>query len=88
MATYLRIDWITCDGYGLCGDLVPDVIGLDDWRYPILPDEPVEPARLHDVQRAIDCCPMAALRLERTTADRRRDGSRRRTVHDPRGRTT
>lgn len=60
----LRVDWIKCDGYGLCGDFVPDVIGLDEWRYPILPDGAIDPARLHEVQRAMDCCPMRALSLE------------------------
>jgi ferredoxin len=67
----LVIDWIRCDGYGLCGDLVPDIIELDEWRYPILPAGPVDATRLHDVQRAVDCCPMRALRLERAPKDRR-----------------
>jgi ferredoxin len=66
----LRIDWIRCDGYGLCGDLLPDVIGLDDWRYPILPRGPIDRGLLHDVQRAVDCCPMQALRLEKVPPDR------------------
>ena len=26
METRLRVDWILCDGYGLCGDLLPDLI--------------------------------------------------------------
>jgi ferredoxin len=59
-----RVDWITCDGYGLCGDLVPDLIALDEWRYPIVLPGPIDPGRLHDAQRAVDCCPMKALRLE------------------------
>ena len=67
----LRIDWIRCDGYGLCGDLLPDVIDLDDWRYPILPPGPIDRSLLDDVQRAVDCCPMKALRLERVPHDRR-----------------
>jgi ferredoxin len=66
----LQVDWIRCDGYGLCGDLVPDLIGLDDWRYPILDPKPVERQRLQDAQRAVDCCPMQALRLERVTPRR------------------
>jgi ferredoxin len=68
----LRVDWIRCDGYGLCGDLLPDLIDLDDWRYPVIPREPVDPARRHDVQRAVDCCPMKALFLESVRADARR----------------
>ena len=70
-ALRLRVDWIRCDGYGLCGDLAPDVIDLDDWRYPILPTGPVVRTRLNDVQRAIDCCPMKALVLEPVPAERR-----------------
>lgn len=67
----LVVDWILCDGYGLCGDLAPEVVALDEWRYPILPTDPVERGRVHDVQRAIDCCPMKALRLVPASADRR-----------------
>ena len=66
----LEVDWILCDGYGLCGDLIPDLIGLDDWRYPILDADAVGRERLHDAQRAVDCCPMKALRLEPITAAR------------------
>ena len=36
MTQELRVNWILCDGYGLCGDLLPELIGLDDWRYPII----------------------------------------------------
>ncbi|TFG68653.1 MAG: ferredoxin [Thermomicrobiales bacterium] len=71
MDVTLRVDWILCDGYGLCGDLLPDLIDLDEWRYPILSPEPVERGRLSDAQRAIDCCPMKALKLESETVRRR-----------------
>jgi len=71
MAVRLAIDWILCDGYGLCGDLAPDLIALDDWRYPILDPGPVDRDRLHEAQRAVDCCPMKALRLESLEARRR-----------------
>ena len=71
MDSRLRVDWILCDGYGLCGDLLPDHIDLDEWRYPILQPGPVDPALLHDAQRAVDCCPMKALILEPVPRDRR-----------------
>jgi ferredoxin len=64
----LRVDWIRCDGFGLCGDLIPDVISLDDWRYPVLPDGPIDPSLRSDVQRAVDCCPERALFLESVPA--------------------
>jgi ferredoxin len=63
MGGELRVDWIRCDGYGLCGDLAPDAIALDEWRYPIILADGVPSALLNDVQRAIDCCPMRALSL-------------------------
>ncbi len=59
----LRVDWIKCDGYGLCGDLAPDLIDLDEWRYPIFVEPLVPASKLDDARRAVDCCPMRALRL-------------------------
>jgi ferredoxin len=67
----LRVDWIRCDGYGLCGDLLPELIELDEWRYPILPRGPIDRSLLNDVQRTIDCCPMRALALVEVQPDRR-----------------
>jgi ferredoxin len=67
----LRVDWIRCDGYGLCGDMLPELIDLDEWRYPILRPGPVDPSLLHDARRAVDCCPMKALFLEAVGEGRR-----------------
>ena len=71
MDVRLRVDWIRCDGYGLCGDLLPDVIELDEWRYPILPDGPIDRTARDAAQRAVDCCPMHALILEPVPEARR-----------------
>ena len=32
----LQVDRIRCDGYGMCAELLPELIELDDWGYPIL----------------------------------------------------
>lgn len=72
MEARLAVDWILCDGYGLCGDLIPDLIDLDEWRYPIIRPGPVDASLLHDAQRAVDCCPMKALVLEPVNAGQRR----------------
>jgi ferredoxin len=66
----LRVDWIRCDGYGTCGDLLPELIDLDEWRYPLLVEGPVPGSLLHDAQRAVDCCPMKALILEKVPPPR------------------
>ncbi len=71
MERWLRVDWIKCDGYGLCGDLAPDLVDLDEWRYPILRPGPIDPSKHSDARRAVDCCPMKALVIETAAARRR-----------------
>ena len=71
MATRFTVDWIRCDGYGLCGDLLPELIELDDWRYPIILADAVPADLEHAAQRAVDCCPVRAIRLERLGERRR-----------------
>jgi ferredoxin len=63
MGERLTIDRIRCDGYGMCAEMFPEGIELDDWGYPMLrpgviPDRLVAMAR-----QAVDVCPVLALRL-------------------------
>lgn len=60
----LRVDPIACIGHGICAELLPDLIRLDDWGYPIIEDDPVDPKNDPDIRRAIAACPALALRLE------------------------
>jgi ferredoxin len=65
MSEQLLIDRIRCDGHGLCAELLPERIGLDDWGYPIIKAGAI-PAGLHEnARRAVDACPVLALRLAR-----------------------
>jgi ferredoxin len=60
------VDRIRCDGHGLCAELLPERISLDDWGFPIVKRGPV-PGHLVDVaRRAVDVCPVLALRLARS----------------------
>jgi ferredoxin len=59
----LQVDWIACEAFGLCHDLAPYLVALDDWGYPILPPPAALAARQGDVRRIVDCCPARALRL-------------------------
>jgi ferredoxin len=63
MAEHLEIDRIRCDGHGLCAELLPEMITLDDWGYPIIKDGSVPPGLQALAQRAVDACPVLALRL-------------------------
>lgn len=58
------LDIIACDGRGLCAELLPERISLDDWGYPIIDPTPVDPAVLTHARAAVAACPVLALRLE------------------------
>ena len=63
MSDVLRVNPIACDGHGLCAEVVPELIELDEWGYPIVSGKPV-PARLEKhAKRAVAACPALALRL-------------------------
>lgn len=59
----LTVDPIACDGRGLCAELLPERVRLDDWGYPIIDPRPLPPALLGPARQAIAACPMLALRL-------------------------
>ena len=64
MSARLRVNMIACEGHGLCAELLPELIRLDDWGYPILDDANVSPELLGLAHRAVDACPTLALLLE------------------------
>ena len=59
----LRVNPIACVGHGLCAELLPERVRLDDWGYPILDGE-VTPELIRHARRAADACPTLALLLE------------------------
>jgi len=64
----IEIDRIACDAYGVCAELLPEGIDLDEWGYPVIAPGNV-PAHLLDLaKRAVDGCPVLALRLVKTAA--------------------
>jgi ferredoxin len=65
MSDELRLDPIACTGHGLCAELFPERIWLDDWGYPVIEQGPLSPDLLQHARRAVNACPTLALRLER-----------------------
>ena len=63
MSDSLRVDPIVCEGHGLCAELFPERIQLDDWGYPIIDGEPIPRALAGHARRAVAACPVLALRL-------------------------
>ncbi len=65
----LALDRIRCDGYGMCAEILPEMIALDDWGYPILRDAPIPEHLTELAQRAVDVCPVLALRMDPVLRD-------------------
>ncbi len=63
MTLRLVLDPVACDGHGLCHELLPERIALDEWGYPILDLAPVTPDLEAHARRAVAACPVLALRL-------------------------
>ncbi len=64
MAARLRVNPIMCEAHGLCAELLPELIRLDDWGYPILDETEVPPELIDLARRAADACPTLALLLD------------------------
>lgn len=69
-ADELSVDRIRCDGSGLCAEVLPEMIQLDDWGYPIVAAGQVPAHLLPHARRAVAVCPVLALKL-RTAVVRR-----------------
>jgi ferredoxin len=65
MSHRLRVNPIACEAHGMCAELLPERIALDDWGYPILDERPIPRALLDHARRAAQACPTFALLVER-----------------------
>ena len=70
MSRVLRVNPIACDGRGICAELFPERVKLDEWGYPILDPKPIPPSLEPHARRAVAACPTLALRLEQGRAGR------------------
>lgn len=59
----LRVDWTSCTARGLCAELLPELVELDEWGYPLVRGE-VSAALVALAREAVAACPRNALRLE------------------------
>ena len=66
MADTLKVNPIDCTGHGVCAELLPELVSLDEWGYPIIDPRPVPPALDREARRAVAACPALALKLMRS----------------------
>lgn len=60
----LRVDPVACDGIGVCAHLLPRIVELDRWGYPLLPDRGLTRSQLAAARRATRACPRGALWID------------------------
>ena len=60
----LRVNPITCAGHGMCAELLPELIRLDPWGYPIVGSAEVPRELAGHARRAAAACPTLALLIE------------------------
>jgi ferredoxin len=67
MTRHLRliVDPIACDGRGLCAELLPELITLDDWGFPLVTDADVPAGLRGEAAAVVRLCPRLALRLRK-----------------------
>ena len=63
MSESLRVNPIKCEAHGLCAELFPERVSLDEWGYPIVDSEPIPRELEEHAERAVASCPALALML-------------------------
>ena len=43
MNSVIKVNPIACEAYGYCAELLPELVSLDEWGYPIVDGRPVPP---------------------------------------------
>ena len=64
----LTVNPIDCTGHGICAELLPELISVDEWGYPIVDPGPVPPQLAREARRAVAACPALALKLIRRSS--------------------
>lgn len=62
--TRIRVNAIGCVAHGLCAEIVPELIELDEWGYPMIDGGPIPAGLEAHARRAADACPTLALLLQ------------------------
>ena len=61
--TRLAVDPIACTGHGVCAELLPEGVGLDEWGYPILAVGEIPDHLVRRARQVAAACPTRAIRL-------------------------
>lgn len=67
----LQVNPIACVAHGVCRELLPERISMDEWGYPIVDGSPLPADLVAHARRAVAACPTLALRVDGKLARRR-----------------
>jgi ferredoxin len=67
MSRHLSVNPIACKRHGICAELLPELISLDDWGYPIIDPRPIPSSHVAHVRRPVAACPTVALLTQQLT---------------------
>ena len=59
----IRVNPIDCKAHGVCAEMLPEWIELDEWGYPILDGDELPAQLVEHARRAARGCPTLAIRL-------------------------
>ena len=63
-ASKIVVDPVSCDAFGYCAELLPELVELDEWGYPIVSGEEVNEDLLRQAREAVRACPRRAFRIK------------------------
>jgi ferredoxin len=61
MSRHARVNPIACEAHGMCAELLPERITLDEWGYPLVDETPLQDRQVEHAIRAARACPTFAL---------------------------
>jgi ferredoxin len=70
MSHRISVNPIACEAHGMCAELLPERITLDEWGYPLLDDSPLHGSQVEHAIRAARACPTLALLVARERSRR------------------
>lgn len=62
----LHVNPVDCVAHGLCAELLPERVQLDEWGYPAVDDTPLPRELQRAARQAAAACPTLAFRLLRS----------------------
>jgi len=60
----VRVNPIACEAHGMCAELLPERITLDEWGYPIVDGRRLDGELLEHARMAAKSCPVFAVLVE------------------------